>query len=775
MKPGTPCSGTGISRASACASIPTGRKVYVVQSRGSAGPKRLTLGRHGDMPAEEARKRAAIVIARIKQGEDPLPRPPEPELTVSNLAERFMSTHVKVHCKPNTVATYRCVLNKYILPTLGMMPISDVGRKEISDLHHRLRDTPVMANRTVKLLSRMFSLAEAWERLPPGRNPCRAVRRYRERSRERFLTPEEFQRLGRVLQEAEADGSVWPPAIAAIRLLMLTGCRKMEILTLRWEDVDRTAGELRLRDAKAGPRMAPLTPAVGAVLDAIPRSPGSPWVIVGQKPGASLSNLDHYWQPIRAQAGLENVRIHDLRHSYASRALALGESLPVIGKLLGHRQVSTTARYVHLMRDAEKDRRHPGGRQHRGTSRVAGYRDGMKLEYRTLSNRTVEKLKVEKDTVFWDRELTGFGVRVYPSGGKVYLAQARGPGGPKRVTVGRHGVIGAEQARQKAAQIIVRVKAGEEPVPESLSVRLSGGPTVGELARRFLEEHVAVRYKPSAMKSTRTAVNRHIVPALGELPLEAVSRARVMELHDELYETPSMANMVVRTLSLMYRLAEGWGLVPEGCNPCRLAVRFPERKRERFLTDGEFTRLGQVLDEVETRGGASGSAVTALRLLMLTGCRKNEILTLRWADVALDEKELRLPDAKTGARVVSLSPSVVKLLSGLPRMEGNPWVIPGRKPVTHMSNLDDAWRVIRARAGLDGVRIHDLRHSFASRALALGESLPMIGKLLGHSQVETTARYAHLARDSVQEAAVRIADSIAADILGEDWKQDSGS
>ena len=159
---------------------------------------------------------------------------------------------------------------------------------------------------------------------------------------------------------------------------------------------------------------------------------------------------------------------------------------------------------------------------------------------------------------------------------------------------------------------------------------------------------------------------------------------------------------------------------------------------------------------------------------MLTGCRKREILCLRWEDVALDDNELRLPDAKTGARVVSLSPLAVKLLSGLPRMEGNPWVIPGRKPGTHLRDLNDAWKVIRTRAGLEDVRIHDLRHSYASRALALGESLPMIGKLLGHSQVETTARYAHLARDSVKEAAERIAGSIAGDILGEGWRQNSG-
>ena len=392
-----------------------------------------------------------------------------------------------------------------------------------------------------------------------------------------------------------------------------------------------------------------------------------------------------------------------------------------------------------------------------------------KLQYRTLSNRTVEKLKVEKDTVFWDGELTGFGVRVYPTGGKVYVVQARGPAGPKRVTVGRHGVLGAEQARQRAALIIARVKAGEAPVPEPMAAKLAGGPTVAALARRFLEEHVAVRYKPRSITPTRSVVNRYIVPEFGKLPLEAVERAHVTELQHRLHPKPCTANMVVGTLSLMYRLAEGWGLVPEGCNPCRSVARYPQRKRERFLTDTEFTRLGQVLDDVDTDGGASASAVAALRLLMLTGCRKSEILTLRWEYVALDANELRLPDAKTGARVVPLSPSAVKLLADLPCHNGNPWVIPGRKPGTHMRDLDDAWEILRSRAGLLDVRIHDLRHSFASRALALGESLPMIGKLLGHRKVDTTARYAHLARDSVHECAARIADSIAADILGENW------
>ena len=386
-----------------------------------------------------------------------------------------------------------------------------------------------------------------------------------------------------------------------------------------------------------------------------------------------------------------------------------------------------------------------------------------KLQYRTLSNRKVGKLEVEKETVFWDRELTGFGVRVYPTGTKVYVAQARGPKGPRRVAVGRYGVVHAEQARQRAAKIITRIKAGDEAALKPQ--KPAGGPTVADLARRYLDEYAAVRCKPKTQETARGAVHKHILPALGKHPLTEVERAQVVDMHQRLCGTPSAANIALRTLSLMYRLAGEWGLVPEGMNPCRSIAKYPERRRERFLTDKEFTRLGQTLDEVGTRGGATAPAVAAIRLLMLTGCRKNEILKLRWEDVALDESELKLPDAKTGARVVPLSPQAVKLLAELPRTEGNPWVIHGKRPGTHMTELDDAWQTVRARAGLSDVRLHDLRHSFASRALALGESLPMIGKLLGHAQVETTARYAHLSRESVREVAERIAASIADDIL----------
>ncbi|MYA95594.1 MAG: site-specific integrase [Nitrospinae bacterium] len=333
----------------------TGRKAYVVQSRGPAGPKRVTLGHHGEMATDEARKQAALIIDRIKRGEDLSAAAPGAKTTVAGLAERFMRTHVEKHLKPASVAAYRTVLEGHILPVLGGMGLEEVGGAEAAALHHGLRDTPVLANRAVHLLSRMYTLAEAWELVPPGRNPCLSVRRYRTRKRERFLTPEEYRRLGRALRWACAEGGVWPPAIAAIRLLALTGCRRGEILNLGWDDVDRTAGDLRLRDAKAGPRMVPLTRPVLRVLDAIPRSEDNPWVIAGQRPGKPLTGLHHYWRPIRERAGLPDVRIHDLRHSYASRALALGESLYTIGKLLGHTSVATSARYAHLMREAERE------------------------------------------------------------------------------------------------------------------------------------------------------------------------------------------------------------------------------------------------------------------------------------------------------------------------------------------------------------------------------------------------------------------------------------
>ena len=380
----------------------------------------------------------------------------------------------------------------------------------------------------------------------------------------------------------------------------------------------------------------------------------------------------------------------------------------------------------------------------------------------TITEHTVAVLPAGKDAVVWDRALTGFGVRVYPSGAKVYVVQARGPQGTKRITVGRHGVIGAAEARRRATLVLARIRAGENPVaeaPEPESV------TVTALAARYLREHVAVRCKPTTAAQYRLAIERYIVPALGTCPVSSLARSQVADLQHALSDRPAMANQVVAMLSRMIDHAMAWGVAGEISNPCRTVPKYRTRRRERFLTDAEFQRLGRVLDEMEAEGCLSVYAGAALRLLMLTGCRRNEILTLRWEDVRLEAQELRLRDSKTGPRAVSLSPEAARVLAGIDKVPGNPWVIPGANPGQRLSSLFGPWRRVRARAGLDDVRMHDLRHSYASRALALGESLPVIAKLLGHAQIQTTARYTHLTRDAVRDAAARVGQGIAEDIF----------
>ena len=379
----------------------------------------------------------------------------------------------------------------------------------------------------------------------------------------------------------------------------------------------------------------------------------------------------------------------------------------------------------------------------------------------SITEHTVAALSAGRDTVVWDRALTGFGVRVYPSGAKVYVVQARGPDGSRRITVGRHGVIDAAEARRRATLIIARVRAGDDPVPE---VQKTESVTVATLAERYLREHVAVRCKPTTAAQYRLAIERYIVPALGTLPVTFLGRAQVADLQHSLCDRPAMANLVIATLSRMIDQAMAWGVAGEMTNPCRSTQKYRTRRRERFLTDAEFRRLGSTLDELEATGRISPHAAAALRLLMLTGCRRNEILTLRWEDVRLETQELKLQDSKTGPRTVSLSPEAAAVLAAIERLPGNPWVIPGTRPGARLSSLFEPWRRVRARAGLDDVRLHDLRHSYASRALALGESLPVIAKLLGHAQIQTTARYTHLTRDAVRDAATRVAGSIGEDI-----------
>ena len=208
-------------------------------------------------------------------------------------------------------------------------------------------------------------------------------------------------------------------------------------------------------------------------------------------------------------------------------------------------------------------------------------------------------------------------------------------------------------------------------------------------------------------------------------------------------------------------LAEVWGLRPDGSNPCRHVKKYKEEKRERFLSVKEYQRLGNALKQAKEEGSETLSAINAIWLLMLTGCRLNEIMSLKWNYIDFDTREFRLPDSKTGAKTVHLGAAVIDRLKNIEKLEDNEFVITGKKEGSHLSDLQHPWRRIRKLAKLDDVRLHDLRHSFASGGLAVGEDLPMIGKLLGHSQVQTTARYAHLANDPVKAAADRITERIS--------------
>ena len=380
-----------------------------------------------------------------------------------------------------------------------------------------------------------------------------------------------------------------------------------------------------------------------------------------------------------------------------------------------------------------------------------------------ITKRTVDKLQADgRDRFYWDADLPGFGLRVRESGRKYYVAQFRANGRLRRMTLGRHGTVAPETARRRAMAFISDAKGGADPAAERDNSRKT--VTMKTLGERFLEEYVPVHCKPSTAYEYGRSVKLYINPHIGSRKVAQIQRSDIAELHHGMRDRPYQANRTLGVLSKMFNLAELWGLRPDGSNPCLHVKRYKEEKRERFLCSEEFTRLGHVLDEILQDGSETRSAVAPIRLLMLTGCRLMEIQKLRWENVDLGAGELHLPDTKTGGRIVPLAPSAVRLLASLPRDEDNPWVIAGRKPGSHLTDLQHPWRRIRERAELDGVRIHDLRHSFASRALALGEGLPMIGKLLGHTQVQTTARYAHLARDTVKASAARIGDSIDQDL-----------
>ena len=336
----------------------SGKLTYVLKYRlGGGGRAALqrwhTLGTHGAITVDEARSLASTRSAEVVKGGDPggERQAARKAKTVSDLCERYLTDHAEPHKRPRSIAEDRRLIEKRILPALGASKVRDVAIEDIEQLHRSLRPTPYEANRTLALLSKMFSLAERWRLRPPLSNPCRQVRRFKERARERYLSPAELGQLGEQLSLLEADEEISEAAAAGIRLLLFSGCRVSEIRSLRWDEVDLEAGCLRLKESKTGGKIVYLPAPALEVLSSIPRHAPNPYVLVSGRTEGSLRNLNTPWYRLRERAKLTDVRLHDLRHTFASFGAGAGFSLPVIGKMLGHTQPQTTQRYAHLAED----------------------------------------------------------------------------------------------------------------------------------------------------------------------------------------------------------------------------------------------------------------------------------------------------------------------------------------------------------------------------------------------------------------------------------------
>lgn len=386
-----------------------------------------------------------------------------------------------------------------------------------------------------------------------------------------------------------------------------------------------------------------------------------------------------------------------------------------------------------------------------------------------LTKRTVDSIRAtDKEAFVWDDEIPGFGLRVQPSGRKSYLVQYRAKGRTRRLTIGVHGVLTPEAARTHGRKLLASVIEGGDPSEERRQTRKA--ETVAELCERYLKEHAEPHKKGSSLRNDRQLIEDVICKSFGTRKVADLTFADVQRMHSASIATPYRANRALACLSKMMTLAVRWGLRRD--NPCSGVERFKEEKRQRFLSTLEVTKLGEVLAAVERerinvvdrRSADLPSVVPAIRLLVLTGARLGEILTLRWDYVDLERRCLHLPDSKTGAKVIHLNPAALQVLAGLPRDESG-WVLPGRRNAKCLANLEKPWGRIRKRAGIEDVRLHDLRHTFASTGAGMGTSLPMIGALLGHTQPSTTARYAHLAADPLKEATDRIGARLAS-LLG---------
>lgn len=380
-----------------------------------------------------------------------------------------------------------------------------------------------------------------------------------------------------------------------------------------------------------------------------------------------------------------------------------------------------------------------------------------------LNQRSVSGAQPQtKETYLWDTALKGFGLKITPNGRKVFLLQYRAPDATRRTrryTLGKYGALTVEEARREARKLLAELALGNDPADTKQAER-KRKLTFNQAIDQFLDEHVKPKRTERTAHEYDRLIDRHVRKALGAKSIDAITHSDIARLHGSMSETPYAANRTVAVLSKFFNWCEVRQLRNEHSNPCRHLEKYREQARNRFLSSEELTRLGMVLQSPAVKEKCSVYVIAAIRLLSLTGARLSEILTLEWSFVDLEHRQLRLPRSKTGARTIHLNDAAIDVLISIPRINGNPHVICGTRKGQHLVNLQKPWRYIRKITGLDDVRIHDLRHSFAAVAAASGLSLPMIGALLGHTQAQTTKRYAHLAEDPLKAANERIGGAI---------------
>jgi integrase len=369
-----------------------------------------------------------------------------------------------------------------------------------------------------------------------------------------------------------------------------------------------------------------------------------------------------------------------------------------------------------------------------------------------LSDKIVKALPVPArgNRVTYDAEVKGFGCRVTAAGGRAFILNYRrkADGRERRFTIGSFPDWSVSAAREEAKRLKRDVDGGADPVGALQESRAAAAVT--DLADRFLKEYVP-RKRPATRRDYIQQLRVDIVPALGRMKVATVSYTDIDILHRRISaRAPTHANRVLALLSRMFSLAIRWGMRTD--NPVKGVERNQEHKRHRYLTGAELARLTAALDELRDQGAAN-----AIRLLLLTGARRGELLAAHWTDIDLDAGVWTKPGATTKQKTVHrvpLSQAACQLLAAMKQQADSEWLFPARF-TPHRLDLDDAWGVLRKTARIPDVRLHDLRHTYASVLASSGLSLPIIGQLLGHTTAQTTLRYSHLLDDPLRAATER--------------------